>query len=75
MKITTAVILMFFISFYSNGQSIDEQFTQKKMKQDFEIFKQISKETNSGLYKYRTKQQIDSIYNFGNISTQKLIKN
>lgn len=73
MKITTAVILMFFISFYSNGQSIDEQFTQKKMKQDFEIFKQISKETNSGLYKYRTKQQIDSIYNWGNLQIEKLI--
>ena len=44
MKLTTRV---FFISFIANGQSIDEQFTQKKMKQDFEIFKQISKEVNS----------------------------
>ncbi|MCX8472389.1 MAG: hypothetical protein ORN85_01935, partial [Sediminibacterium sp.] len=73
MKITTIVILMFFISFYLNGQSIDEQFMQKKMKQDFEIFKQISKEANSGLYKYRTKQQIDSIYNWGNLQIEKLI--
>ncbi|MCH8517428.1 MAG: peptidase [Cyclobacteriaceae bacterium] len=41
------------------------------MKQDFEIFKQISKEANSGLYKYRTEQQIDSIYNWGNLQTEK----
>ncbi|MGY6561208.1 MAG: S41 family peptidase [Luteibaculaceae bacterium] len=43
------------------------------MKQDFEIFKQISKDANSGLYKYRTKQQIDSIYNWGNNQIEKLI--
>ncbi|MEC4049649.1 S41 family peptidase [Flavobacterium sp. SUN046] len=72
MKITTTIILMFFISFNAEGQSIDEQFTQKKMKRDFEIFKQISKKTNSGLYKYRTKQQIDSIYNWGNLQIEKL---
>jgi hypothetical protein len=42
------------------------------MKQDFEIFKQISKEANSGLYKYRTEQQIDSIYNWGNLEIEKL---
>ena len=55
------------------AQSIDEPFTQQKMKQDFEIFKQISKEANSGLYKYRTKQQIDSIYNWGNFQIEKLV--
>lgn len=54
------------------AQSIDEPFTQQKMKQDFEIFKQISKEANSGLYKYRTKQQIDSIYNWGNLQIKNL---
>lgn len=41
------------------------------MKQDFEIFKKISKEANSGLLKYRTKQQIDSIYNWGNQQIEK----
>jgi hypothetical protein len=50
MKITTTVILLFFTTYFANGQSIDESFTQKKMKQDFEIFKQISKDANSGLY-------------------------
>jgi len=43
------------------------------MKQDFEIFKQISKKANSGLYKYRTKEQIDSIYNWGNLQIEKLL--
>ena len=72
MKITTTVILLFFTTYFANGQSIDEPFTQKKMKQDFEIFKQISKDANSGLYKYRTKQQIDSIYYWGNLQIEKL---
>ena len=54
------------------AQSIDNQISQKKMKKDFEIFKQISKEANSGLYKYRTKQQIDSIYNWGNLQIENL---
>lgn len=71
MKTITTIILIFFISYFANGQSIDEPFTQKKMKQDFEIFKQISKEANSGLLKYRTKHQIDSIYNLGNQQIEK----
>ncbi len=55
------------------AQSIDDQISQKKMKQDFEIFKSISIQANSGLYKYRTKQQIDSIYNWGNLQIEKLV--
>lgn len=73
MKKITTIILIFFISYFANGQSIDDPFSQKKMKQDFEIFKQISKEANSGLYKYRTEQQIDSIYNWGNLQIEKLL--
>lgn len=68
------VIIIFIncIPFFANGQSIDEPISQKTMKKDFEIFKQISKEANSGLYKYRTKQQIDSIYDWGNQQIEKL---
>jgi hypothetical protein len=55
------------------AQSIDDEISQKKMKQDFETFKQISKIANSGLYKYRTEQQIDSIYNWGNLQIEKLL--
>lgn len=66
------IIFINFIPFFANGQSIDEPISQKTMKKDFEIFKQISKEANSGLYKYRTKQQIDSIYDWGNQQIEKL---
>ena len=34
----------------------------EKLKQDLSIFKQIREQANSGLYKYKTKTQIDSIY-------------
>lgn len=36
----------------------------EKLKQDLIIFKDIREKANSGLYKYRTKQQIDSIYSW-----------
>ena len=44
------------------GQSIDDPFSQRKMRKDLEIFKEIRLKANSGLYKYRTKEQIDSSY-------------
>lgn len=72
MKKTTTILIILLISLFANGQSIDDPFSKKKMKQDFEIFKQISKQANSGLYKYRTKQQIDSIYNWGNTQIENL---
>jgi len=46
------------------GQSIDDSFSQKKMKKDLAVFKEIRQKVNSGLYKYRTKEQIDSTYNW-----------
>ena len=70
-----AIYFHLLILIFSNvafAQSVDDQISQKKMKQDFEIFKQISKEANSGLNKYRTKQQIDSIYNWGDLQMEKL---
>ncbi len=44
------------------SQSIDDSFSQEEMMKDLKAFKQIRTEANSGLYKYRTKQEIDSIY-------------
>ncbi|GAA4108182.1 S41 family peptidase [Aquimarina addita] len=44
------------------AQSIDDSFSQNKMQKDLEIFKKIRLATNSGLYKYRTPREIDSIY-------------
>jgi len=63
MKKATYLSLLFFI--VSNtiiSQSIDDSFSQKKMRKDLEIFKAIRLKANSGLYKYRTKEEIDSIY-------------
>lgn len=36
--------------------------TKKEMLADYEIFQQIYKKANSGLYKYRTKAEIDSVF-------------
>jgi hypothetical protein len=41
------------------------------MKKDLAIFKDIRLKVNSGLYKYRTKQQIDSIYNWAENEIEK----
>ncbi|WP_323789778.1 S41 family peptidase [Psychroserpens sp.] len=46
------------------SQSVDDSFSQEKMLSDLEVFKNIRLAANSGLYKYRTKQEIDSIYNW-----------
>ncbi|WP_459212218.1 S41 family peptidase [Aquimarina rhabdastrellae] len=59
--------LFFIFSIISNtpfSQSIDANFSQKKMWKDLKVFKEIRLKANSGLYKYRTKKQIDSIYSW-----------
>ncbi|WP_299060949.1 S41 family peptidase [uncultured Polaribacter sp.] len=53
------------------GQAIDQSFSKKKMRKDLKIFKEIRVKANSGLYKYRTKAQIDSIYNWANLAIEK----
>ena len=59
-------ILFFFLTlpFAALSQSIDDSFSQEKMLEDLELFKDIRLKANSGLDKYRTKKQIDSIYNW-----------
>jgi hypothetical protein len=64
MKKTVIIFLYLISSAGIFAQSIDESFSQKKMKKDLEVFKEIRLKANSGLYKYRTKEQIDSIYNW-----------
>jgi len=65
MKKTTYLSLFFLIiSNIACSQSIDESFSQEKMRKDLEVFKNTRIEANSGLYKYRTEEQIDSIYNW-----------
>ena len=40
------------------------------MKKDFEVYKNIRQKANSGLYKYRTKQEIDSMYNWASLQIE-----
>jgi len=65
-------ILLFLVSNLAFSQSVDAFFSQKKMQKDLEVFKKIRKEANSGLYKYRTEQQIDSIYTWAENEIPKL---
>ncbi len=66
MKYKTPYFTILFLIFSSIilAQSIDDLFPQRSMRKDFETFKSIRFKANSGLYKYRTKKQIDSIYNW-----------
>ena len=41
---------------------INRTLSPKQMSEDLDIFRKIREEANSGLYAYRTKRQIDSIY-------------
>lgn len=59
--------IFIFLLLFTNvvfSQSLDSEFSQKKMREDLQVFKNIRNQSNSGLYKYRTKQQTDSIYNW-----------
>lgn len=62
MKLLITTFLFIISSSIVFGQSIDESFSQEKMKKDLDIFKEIRLKVNSGLYKYRTNEQIDSTY-------------
>src|SRR5690606_29503107 len=58
--ICTIAIILF--SQLTLAQSIDDAISQRQMVKDLEIFKNIRTKANSGLYKYRTKKEIDSMY-------------
>ena len=60
-----AIYLDLLFLLFSNAlfsQSIEDTLSSKKMKKDLEVFKNIRFKANSGLYKYRTKAEIDSTY-------------
>lgn len=61
-KSTYFSLLVIVLSNILFAQSIDDSFSRKKMRKDLEVFKNIRLKANSGLYKYRSKEQIDSIY-------------
>lgn len=64
MKILISISFLITSSLIAFGQTIDEPFSKKKMKKDLEVFKEIRLQANSGLYKYRTKEAIDSTYSW-----------
>lgn len=64
MKQSFYILLLALFSNLTFSQSVDDVFPQKKMHKDLEIFKDLRKKANSGLYKYRTENQIDSIYSW-----------
>ena len=43
-------------------QGLEAPFARDKMQEDLQLFQQIRDAANSGVYKYRSKAQIDSIY-------------
>lgn len=59
---TLILPLLLLTSSLSFAQHVDDPFSPEKMKKDLEVFKEIRLQANSGLYKYRTEAQIDSIY-------------
>lgn len=63
-QVNYLTLLFCIISNVIFAQSIEDSFSHKKMKKDVSVFKEIRIKANSGLYKYRTKKQIDSIYNW-----------
>ncbi|WP_343697271.1 S41 family peptidase [Flavobacterium sp.] len=56
------IVFFLLLPFFLTAQN--EKFPAEKLKQDLTIFREIREKANSGVYKYRTKQQIDSIYNW-----------
>jgi hypothetical protein len=72
MKITTYLSVLFILlSNIGFSQSIEADFSQKKMKKDVAVFKEIRLKANSGLYKYRTKEEIDSMYQWADKEIEK----
>jgi hypothetical protein len=66
-KITCLLHLMWVCTSFAQPKLISPQ----DMKEDLEVFYKIRKEVNSGLYIYRTKEQIDSIYSWANMAVGK----
>lgn len=56
------IVLIFILPLFIFSQS--KKWPAEKLKQDLTLFREIREKANSGLYKYRTKQQIDSIYSW-----------
>lgn len=70
-KAITLLVLSLSSFQYTNAQkSIDDSFKQSDMLEDLHLFRQIRDAANSGVYKYRTLAEIDSIYRWAEIEVQ-----
>ena len=65
------IILLVFVFNLHFANSQTEIISKEKLENDLTIFKKIRESANSGLYKYKTKKQIDSIYNWAKTEIQK----
>jgi Periplasmic protease len=72
-------VLVVFLSQQAWGQSnshdslafFDKKLTVSAMREDLRLFRDIREKANSGLYRYRSQQQIDSIYQWAFHQTSK----
>ncbi len=71
MKTVIAIFLLISSSQSLFSQSLKDSFSIKKMKQDLQVYKNIRTKANSGLYKYRTETEIDSIYSWADMEVNK----
>ncbi|MFD1603112.1 S41 family peptidase [Flavobacterium artemisiae] len=69
LKSKIILILIFLLPLFTFSQN--EKWPAEKLKQDLTIFKQIREKANSGVYKYRTKKEIDSIYSWAFLEISK----
>ncbi len=62
----TIILLVFFDAFSLSGQpEYQKPYGKRFLTADYQFFKQIRQLTNSGLYKYRSTSEIDSIFKWG----------
>jgi hypothetical protein len=60
------------LSMVQNSNEINVSLSQKEYLEDFQLFRQIFENTNSGIYRYRSSESVDSVMNdvLGKIDNQ-----
>lgn len=65
MKYIQTLLFIFFAAGLFAQDNFDTPTSRKNMKADLDMFYKMREAANSGVYKYRTKAQMDSIYQWG----------
>jgi hypothetical protein len=84
-RFCSILIISLFFSLMAHSQTTKETvidslphfkkvLTPNEMREDLQLFLDIRKKTNSGLYRYRSEKQIDSIYNWAFESVKQPIR-